>query len=235
MTGKTPRIVGGGSEVDAFLEKLAVTPAPRRVAERGRLVFALDATMSRQPTWDRACQIQADMFREAEAVGALDIKLIYFRGYRECRASKWYSQSAPLLKAMTSISCQGGYTQIERVLKRAVKEAKDGGVNALVYVGDCCEEDIDPVCAAAGELGVLGVPVFMFQEGGEPYAESVFREVARLSGGAWCRFDGSSAGQLRDLLSAVAVFAAGGRKALADYGSRKGGEVLRLAHLVSKR
>jgi hypothetical protein len=233
MTGKTPKIVGAGTEVDAFLRKLALTPAPAG-SGRGRLLFALDATMSRQPTWDRACHIQADMFREAEKLGGLDIKLVFFRGFNECKASQWYGQSAPLLRAMTSISCQGGYTQIEKVLKRAVKEAREGRVNALVYVGDSCEEEIDAVCAVAGELRLVGVPVFMFQEGADPYAQSVFREVARLSGGAWCRFDEGSAGQLRDLLSAVAIFAAGGRKALTDYGNRKGGEILRLAAHIAK-
>jgi hypothetical protein len=232
MTGKTPKIVGAGTEVDAFLRKLALTPAPAG-SGRGRLVFALDATMSRQPTWDRACHIQADMFREADNVGGLDIKLMFFRGFNDCKASQWYGQSAPLLRAMTSISCQGGYTQIEKVLKRAAKEAREGRVNALVYVGDSCEEEVDAVCAVAGALGLSGVPAFMFQEGADPYAQSVFREVARLSGGAWCRFDDGSAGQLRDLLSAVAVFAAGGRKALAEYGNRKGGEVLRLARSIS--
>ncbi|MGE0666341.1 MAG: hypothetical protein AB7O49_07250 [Sphingomonadales bacterium] len=231
MAGKTPKIVGGSGEVDAFLRKLAMTPTPA-AAGRGRLIFALDATMSRQPTWDRACHIQAEMFQEAEAVGGLDIKLVFFRGYRECKASPWFGRSEPLTRAMTSISCQGGYTQIARVLKRAVKEAREAKVNALVYVGDSCEEEIDAVCAVAGELGLAGVPCFMFQEGGDPYAESVFREVARLSGGAWCRFDEGSAGQLRDLLRAVAVFAAGGRKALADHGARQGGEALRLARLL---
>ncbi len=232
MAGKTPKIVAGATDVDAFLRTLAMTPAPASPG-RGKLVFALDATMSRQPTWDRACHIQADMFREAEAVGGLDIKLVFFRGYRECKASSWYGQSAPLSRAMTSIVCQGGYTQIERVLKRAVKEAREGRVDAFVFVGDACEEEVDAVCAVAGELGLLGVRAFMFQEGADPYAETVFREVARLSGGAWCRFDEGSAAQLRDLLGAVAVFAAGGRKALADYGRRKGGEVLRLARSLS--
>jgi len=109
MAGKTPKIVAGATDVDAFLRTLAMTPAPASPG-RGKLVFALDATMSRQPTWDRACHIQADMFREAEAVGGLDIKLVFFRGYRECKASSWYGQSAPLSRAMTSIVCQGGYT-----------------------------------------------------------------------------------------------------------------------------
>ncbi|MFN3233710.1 MAG: VWA domain-containing protein [Alphaproteobacteria bacterium] len=233
MADKAPKIVESQrADVDEFLEKLAAAPVRRQAEPRGRLIFALDATMSRQPTWDRACHIQANMFSEAASVGALDIKLIYFRGHRECKASKWYSESPPLLNAMTRIYCQGGYTQIERVLKRTLKEARDGPVSALVYVGDACEEEVDRVCGIAGQLGVRGVPAFMFQEGREPYAEGVFREVARLSGGAYCRFDEGSADQLKDLLSAVAVFAAGGRRALVDYGKARGGEVLRLANMM---
>ena len=235
MGAKTPKIVGEDSkrDVDAFLDKLALTPVRKPAEQRGRLIFALDATMSRQPTWDTACHLQADMFAEAEQLGGVDIKLIYFRGYHECRASKWHSDAAPLQKAMGRIHCQGGYTQIERVLKRAVKEAQSGPVHALVYVGDAVEEEIDTLCHVAGRLGLLGVPAFMFQEGMDPYAEKTFREIARLTGGAWCRFDTNSAAQLRDLLQAVAVYAAGGRAALEDYGKKKGGDVLRLAHKLS--
>jgi hypothetical protein len=49
-----------------------------------------------------------------------------------------------------------------------------------------------------------------------------------LTRGAHCRFDAASAGQLRDLLCAVAVYAAGGSKALRELGRSHGGEALRL-------
>jgi len=230
VVSKTPKIVpkDQGSEISAFLDKLSLTPVKKAPDQRGRLIFAMDATMSRQPTWDQACHLQADMFEAAQQVGGLDTKLIYFRGHRECRASKWHNEAAPLQKAMSRIECQGGYTQIERVLKRAIKETTDRHVNALVFVGDAVEEEIDAVCAMAGKLGVMGVPCFLFQEGHEPYAERTFKEMARLTKGAWCRFDANSAAQLRDLLQAVAVYAAGGRKALEDYGKRKGGSILQL-------
>ena len=52
--------------------------------------------MSRQPTWDTACTLQADMFREAAAIGGLDIQLVYFRGLGECRASGWVADSERL-------------------------------------------------------------------------------------------------------------------------------------------
>jgi hypothetical protein len=190
------------------------TITQRAGSGRGRLVFALDATMSRQPTWDMALALQADMFRTVKAVGGLDVQLIYFRGAGECRASRWLSDPEALAALMTQVRCAGGTTQIRKVLAHARKEAAARPVSALVYVGDCMEEDIDDLCGRAGELALLGVPVFLFQEGFDARAEQAFREIARLTKGAYCRFDAGSAAQLRDLLSAVAVYAAGGRKAL---------------------
>lgn len=200
------------ADIAAFVAK-AKAMAPQ-AGGRGRLVFALDATMSRQPTWDMACALQADMFREAAAVGSLDIRLVYFRGMAECRASGWISDTAELARLMGRISCQGGQTQIGKVLSETRREAVASGVRALVFVGDAMEESVDELCARAGELGLLKVPVFMFQEGHDPAAEQAFREIARLTGGAWCRFDPGAAAQLRELLRAVAAYAAGGRAAL---------------------
>jgi hypothetical protein len=190
---------------------------------RGRLLFAMDATMSRQPTWDRALQLQSEMFHETARIGGLDVQLVYFRGFGECRSSKWVSEPAALAELMTKVSCRGGYTQIRKVLAHIRQEAAKAKINAVVYVGDAFEENIDQVCQAAGEVGLLGVPMFMFLEGRDPVAERAFQEIARLTRGAFCKFDEGSAHQLRELLSAVAVYAAGGRKALQDYAKDRGG------------
>ncbi|MEH2469551.1 hypothetical protein V1281_001201 [Nitrobacteraceae bacterium AZCC 2161] len=201
------------ADIAAFVAK-ARAMSPHAAGARGRLVFALDATMSRQPTWDMACALQADMFREAAAVGSLDIRLVYFRGLSECRASNWISDTAKLASLMSRIACEGGQTQIGKVLSETRREAVASGVRALVFVGDAMEESVDDLCAKAGELGLLKVPVFMFQEGHDGIAEQAYREIARLTGGAWCRFDPGAAAQLRELLRAVAAYAAGGREAL---------------------
>ena len=206
------------TEVDAFLTRLNAV-APVSLEGRGRLIFAMDATMSRQPTWDLALGLQADMFRAVKEVGGLDVQLVYFRGYGETRASKWVSDPEALARLMTRVSCQGGYTQIRKVLTHARRESEQAKVNAIVYVGDCMEEDIDELSQRAGALGLMGVPMFMFQEGRNPKAEIAFKEIARLTQGAYCHFDAGSARQLRDLLAAVAVYATGGRKALRDYGA----------------
>jgi hypothetical protein len=220
-TTKAPAPGSIRPEVDRFLSQVNALGPAVKAGARGRLVFALDATMSRQPTWDTACVLQADMFREAASVGGLDIQLVYFRGLNECRASGWVADSERLAALMSRITCQGGHTQIGRVLGHAKQENERQRVQALVYVGDAMEEAIDDLCAAAGELGLRGLPVFMFQEGHDAVAENAYREIARLSGGAWCRFDTGAADQLRELLRAVAAYAAGGRQALADLSARR--------------
>jgi hypothetical protein len=220
-------------EVDAFLRKVAATPV-RPAGGRGRLIFAMDATASREPTWDQAAQIQADMFSETADLGGLEIQLCYYRGILEFESSAWYREAEVLRKRMTRVFCAAGLTQIGRVLRHALDEAGRGKVDALVFVGDCVEESGDELAGLAGQLGLLGLPAFVFQEGRDPAAERSFRQIARLSGGAYCHFDASSPQTLRDLLSAVAVYAAGGRKALEQLGRRRGGEILRLTHQMIK-
>lgn len=226
--------VSSTTEVAEFLRKVAATPATRPSGDRGRLIFAMDATASREPTWDTACHIQGQMFQETAGLGGLDIQLCYYRGVGEFSASPWMSGSGELLQRMTGVFCLGGHTQIEKVLRHAISETRKKKVNALVFVGDCMEEDIDQLCHLAGELGLLGVPAFIFHEGGEITAGHAFKQLAQLTGGAYCRFDASSAQQLRDLLSAVAVYAAGGHKALQDFGKHRGGAVLQLTQQVRK-
>jgi hypothetical protein len=208
-----PETVSASADIAAFVA-MARSLAPGAAGNRGRLVFALDATMSRQPTWDMACELQAEMFREAGNIGGLDVRLVYFRGIGECRASPWISDTAQLSRLMSRITVEGGHTQIHKVLSETRREAVAHGVRALVFVGDAMEENVDDLCAKAGELGLLKVPVFMFQEGHDAATEQAFRGIARLSGGAYCRFDPGAAAQLRDLLRAVAAYAAGGREAL---------------------
>jgi hypothetical protein len=197
-----------GQAVEAFLE------AARRVAppagDAPRLIFALDATMSRQPTWDLACGVQAGMFEAAARLGGLAVQLVYFRGFAECRASRFVADARALTGLMQAVACQGGRTQIGRVLRHARNEAGRGPVKALVLVGDAVEEDLDDLCGVAGELGLLGLPAFCFHEGHDPAAAAGFAEIARLSGGAAARFDAAAPEVLAALLRAAAIYATGG-------------------------
>jgi len=201
-------------EIAAFLDAAKRT-VPAQAGRRGRLAFALDATMSRQPTWDRACRLQAEMFEETARIGGLDVQLVYFRGHDECRASRWVGDARALAALMTKIDCRGGATQIGRVLGHASAETRRAPIDALVFVGDAMEEAPDAVLAKAGELALLNVPVFLFQERSDRAAAATFAEIARLTRGAHVRFGAGSAAELGQLLRAVAAYAAGGRAALA--------------------
>jgi hypothetical protein len=200
-------------DIAAFIDKVNALGQAAPTGQQGRLLFALDATMSRQPTWDLACRLQSEMFA-AVAGQPLAVQLLYFRGLDECRASKWVSDSATLAKLMTGLQVRGGQTQIGRVFAHARAEHSRKKISAVVFVGDAMEEGVDTLAQKAGELGLLGCPVFIFQEGRDPKVEAAFREFARVSKGAWARFDANAPKELAALLRAVAAYAAGGRQAL---------------------
>jgi hypothetical protein len=190
------------AHLDAFFER--VNPV------RGRLIFALEATASRQPTWDTAAHLQGQMFG---AAAGLDVQLIYFRGNDECSASPWQSDATSLATTMARVTCAAGHTQIRKVLARARKEHAGKKVDAVIIVSDACEETPYDLYAAARELGV---PCFLFQEGADEHVGQIYAEIAGITGGAHCKFDSGAAQRLAELLKAVAAFAAGGLKALAS-------------------
>ena len=216
-TGSRELTRSSSGEIDKFLTRSKTLA--ERAASGARLLFAIDATASRQPTWDRACQIQGQMFLATRNLGGLNVQLAYYRGLNELRATRWLVDEHALLKQMGRVRCEGGMTQIERLLNHALTEHRDHPVKAVVFIGDACEENPDRLAGKAGELGIAGLPLFMFQEGGDPRVEQVFRQMAKLSGGAWARFDHASPHQLATLLGAVARFAAAGRDAMLEHGA----------------
>lgn len=216
---KPPQV--SSKAVGDFLARVARTPLARDVKPPGRLLFAMDATASREPTWDTACHLQSRMFSATENIGSLAVQLCYYRGFNEFRTSVWCANPTELLSEMTGVRCLGGYTQIRKVLDHALAEHRRNPVKAVVFVGDAVEEDGDALCHRAGRLGVMKIPLFMFQEGSLPGVAAIFQQMAQLSGGAYAPFDRKSAAELKALLGAVAVFAAGGIEALEDF-SRRG-------------
>ena len=223
------------AEVDSFIDAIKTTAVGHVADQNGRLLFAMDATASRETVWDRACHIQGQMFNETVSIGGLSVQLAHYGGFMEFAATPWTSNARDLLHYMTAIRCHAGQTQIGQVLKHALAESRRARIHALVFVGDAMEEDPDALYKMAGELGILGVPMFLFQDGSDSVAEGAFRRLAELSHGAYCRFDSSSAEQLRDLMCAVAIFAVGGRVALEDFSRRRGGTVRRLTHTFTRK
>lgn len=234
MSDKDLPARSGKQSIDRFIEQ--VRTLPRQSGEsggkQGRLIFALDATGSREPTWDQACHLQSELFMATRGLGGLAIQLCYYRGFGEFRATKFVNDTSQLLNLMNGVSCLGGRTQIGRILAHAVKETRAEAVRAVVFIGDCCEEPVDGLCHTAGELGMLKTPVFMFHEGADAHARAVFQQVSKLSGGAYAAFDRNSPQVLRDLMAAVAVYASGGAKALQDFSSRSSPEVKRLTQQI---
>lgn len=216
----SPAVRSSGADISAFVEAARAVEA---TAPTGRLIFALDATMSRQPTWDRATRLQAEMFEEAAKVGGLAVQLVFFRGLGECKASAFVRDAGRLCELMMRIECRGGRTQIGKVLAHATRTARGDKVAAMVYVGDAVEESVDDLAHRAGELGLLGTKVFLFQEGRDRAVGRAFGEIARLTGGAHLAFDGASAGELAALLRAAAAYASGGMDALRALAARDGG------------
>jgi hypothetical protein len=199
------------SDIERFLAAAANVPARHA---GGRLVFALDATMSRQRTWDLAQSLQAEMFAAAANLGGLCVQLVYFRGFSECRASPFLDRGEGLAACMSKISVRAGRTQIGKVLRHVRNAAKAERIGALVFIGDAMEEQIEDLARLAGELRLLGVKGFLFQEGHDAVTEEAFRRVAFLTGGAYAAFDANAANRLKELLGAAAAYAAGGVAAL---------------------
>jgi hypothetical protein len=230
---KLPAKTSSARDIDAFLKRAAKLPTLAQT--KGRLIFAIDATMSRQPTWNRATAIQSDMFGVAQAIGGLAVQLVFFQGAGEFHASEWTASANVLANRMRDVTCRSGFTQLRRVLAHAAQEARHTKVGALVYIGDCFEEDHDAVVAEAANLALLGVPAFMFHEGDDPRAAATFRDVARLTKGVYARFDSGAAKQLRELLMAAAIYATGGAVALREHATKRGGEVLRLFQAMDRK
>jgi len=216
------------SDVAAFLDAVRTAPG----AGSGRLIFALDATASRQPTWDLAMDTQAAMFATATGTGTLAVQLVFYRGTGQCLAGPFVTRADDMVRRMSGVACRAGRTQITRVLRHALTAHAEAPIAGLVFIGDSVEEEPDDLYALAGEMGLRKVPAFVFHEGGDPFAARILAHVARLSGGAFCPFDAASPDQLRRLLEAVALYASAGRPALEDYARRTGGAVRLLTDQV---
>ena len=216
--------------VTAFVSKAR---ALKRVADaQNRLIFALDATASREPTWYAARAMHQALFDVATEDATFALQLCYFRGLMEFEATPWMTKPGPLLDALNAVYCQGGATQIERVLRHALGEFEgSGSVKAIVYIGDACEENPDALNALAVQCRLAKRPLLLFQEGRDPTASRCFASMAALSNGAHVQLNDASGERLRELLKSAVRFVMGGRKAL--QGSRRESDKLLLNKLSS--
>lgn len=229
---KTPALQHQDRAVGKFVDEVRRMSLHSASSNNSRLLVAIDATASREATWDLATTVQGEMFISASSSGGLNVRLAFYRGFDEFKVSKWTSDGSELARLMSAVRCLAGRTQIARVLRYAGEQRRESRLDAVVFVGDCCEENVDAVGHEAGQLGLLGLPVFIFQEGDDRTASRLFPQIAQLTRGAYCRFDRTSPEQLKRLLGAVAAYAAGGRAALLRYGEDQGGAATLLTNQI---
>ena len=153
-----------------------------------RVIYAIDATASREHAWSIARDLQAGMFIEAGSAGILNLQLVYFQG-TICRASKWASRGEELARWMGTIQCEAGLTQIERILRHALREHEKAAVQGITFIGDAMEEDLGVLGALADQLGAASVPLHMCQEGNDAVVRSAFRLLALKTGGTYSAFN----------------------------------------------
>jgi hypothetical protein len=215
--GKVPAKSGGR-------EKAIATTIPQAASSKPRIIFSLDATASRAPTWQRAQRVQGEMFEAMSGRG--EVQLVSYSG-AGVLSSRWATDSRELADDMARVHCVAGNTQIRALLRHYRQEAKGGRVVA-VFIGDTVEEDSQDLIDEARKCKLLGVPVFVFHEVGNPSAEPTLRAIAQESGGAYVRFaDGDPKKDLQPLLGAVAAYAEGGRRALLKYGEQSKSEAVK--------
>jgi hypothetical protein len=199
--------------VEAALKKLA--------AVKPRVAFIVDATASRQSTWDLAAKLQAEMFSTAADAG-LEMQLTYFGGHSTLATSPWLANPIAIRTMMERVTCRSGHTQIARALRHVKAEHTRHPIAAAVLVGDMHEE-------VAGDIHLdaqnLHVPTFTFLEGDDQPTARLFQRIAELTHGAYAAFGSGSAQQLAELLRGVAAFAAGGIAAL-EHQDSKGARLL---------
>ena len=215
---------------DAFLDKVraakVVKPLDRSAVPKKtpRLVFAFDATASREPAWDEARQITDRLF--CSLPGGLDIALAVHGGNTVHTFTPFSSDARSFRDQAAGISCIAGMTRLCTILRRTIDA---GGVKVLLYIGDTYEEDSAEAFALADRCKLHGIRVLILADRADAHALEVFHGIAARTDGAVLDFRAVPLKDMGDVLEAVAALAAGGRKLLEGKGT-KGAQLL-LSHL----
>jgi hypothetical protein len=143
----------------------------------------------------------------------IDVQLSYFRG-DEFIVSPWHTQSASLASMMSLVMCRAGSTQIGNVFRNALQQHSIKKVDALIFVGDSCEEDGIGLVRLAADLSRNGIRLFMFHDdtpmkepvNRNPQTREIFEAIVAAANGAFAQFDTRSSDTLQDYLKAVVAF-----------------------------
>ncbi len=206
------------SAKQSFLEKAKALSKPNKVDSTKiaaalkitpKLLFSMDATASRQGSWDVAQQITSSMFDVIP--GGLKIALAHHSGGELGHVTAFRDDPAFFKSEIAKVRCRAGETALCEILEEATKISR---LSTLIYIGDCFEESLERAKALSEELKEKKVPCFMFIEGRDPMAQSAFNLIAEITGGAVFPFELEAVIHIKEKLDAIAAYAAGGIKML---------------------
>jgi hypothetical protein len=204
-------------------------PAATGTPARPRLIFAVDATASREPAWVAARQVTDALVKALP--GQLDVALAVHGGSRVHIFTEFTNEPAALRDRAAGVVCEAGLTRLLPILSVSLKQP---AVRVVVYIGDVFEENVAKGRQLTDAMGKQGIRLIVLHDTADPAARrdaELFWDLAKRTGGCVMPFDASSSGRLRDLLSAVAVYAVGGEKLLRERRHDLPGAVALLEHL----
>jgi hypothetical protein len=207
----------------------AEPPPDTHAPARPRLVFAVDATASREPAWAAARQVTDALVKALP--GELDVALAVHGGSRVHTFTPFTNDPSTLRDHAAGVTCQAGLTRLLPILSAGLKAPS---VRVVVYIGDVFEESLAHGRLLADTMGRQSIRLIVLHDTVDPGARrdaEVFWDLARRTGGCVLPFDANAPGRLRDLLSAVAVYAVGGEKLLRERRHTLPGAVALLEHL----
>ena len=210
----------------------AEPPAETGTPCRPRLVFAVDATASREPAWAAARQVTDALVKALP--GELDVALAVHGGSRVHTFTAFTSDASTLRDRAAGVACHAGMTRLLPILATSLKQQS---VRVVIYIGDVFEESLPQGRQLADAMGGRGTKLIVLHDTADPGARrdaEVFWDLAKRTGGCVLPFDAGASGKLRDILSAVAVYAVGGEKLLRERRHALPGAVALLEHLSGK-
>jgi hypothetical protein len=207
----------------------AEPPVENGTPPRPRLIFAVDATASREQAWAAARQVTDTLVKALP--GELDVALAVHGGSRVHTFTAFTNNAATLRDRAAGVTCEAGLTRLLPILSASVRRP---AIRVVVYIGDVFEESLPEGRRLADAMGEQGTKLIVLHDTADPAARrdaEMFWDLARRTGGCVLPFDASASSRLRDLLSAVAVYAVGGEKLLRDRRHALPGSVTLLKHL----
>jgi voltage-gated potassium channel Kch len=208
---KAPAPMAAAKPAQSDPAMIAAALKPR--ARRPRLVFALDATASREPAWE-AAKATTDALCQA-LPGQLDVALAVHGGSRLRVFTEFVSEPGPLRDQAAGIQCEAGETRLLDIMERT-RDA--GDVKVLVYIGDVFEESVEGAESLAAALRLRGTRIIILHDAANALtverSRAVFERIAKITGGAVLPFDASAVDKLRAMLEAISTLAVGGMKLL---------------------